>query len=170
MQPLKPVLPIDVQAATIEDSEAILALWQGSARWLQAKGINQWHPDYFRIEDVREHFRKGDAFFMARCGDDIVGTLYVCWSDPVIWGELDNDDAGYIHRFAVSRAHQGSGVGEQLLRWAENYILGQGKNRIRLDCMADNERLNRYYVEHGYVHIRHLSWDNGWKMNLYEKS
>lgn len=34
--------------------------------------------------------------------------------------------------------------------------------------MADNERLNRYYLDAGYTHIRRFDGD-GWSANLYEK-
>ncbi|MCY9698207.1 GNAT family N-acetyltransferase, partial [Paenibacillus alginolyticus] len=60
--------------------------------------------------------------------------------------------------------------GQLLLKWAENYIKNKGRTRIRLDCMAENDRLNQYYLDSGFQHIRLLHWDNGWKINLYEKS
>jgi GNAT superfamily N-acetyltransferase len=87
----------------------------------------------------------------------------------MVWEELDDHDSGYIHRFAVSRNHLGLGIGHRLLDWAETYIRDHGKKRIRLDCMAENPRLNQYYSDRGYQHIRRLEWENGWKINLYEK-
>jgi hypothetical protein len=36
--------------------------------------------------------------------------------------------------------------------------------------MAENMGLNQYYQDNGYRHIRFLKWDNGWKINLYEKN
>ncbi|SEL94262.1 Acetyltransferase (GNAT) family protein [Paenibacillus sp. cl141a] len=163
-------IKIDVYQATEADSHIILDLWKGSARWIQSKGINQWNPSHFNINQVYECFNNGIEFYLAQLNEEVVGTLYICWSNPVPWGELDNNESGYIHRFAVSRNHTGNGIGKQLLNWAEKYIKDKGKTFIRLDCMAENARLNQYYLEVGYKHIRFLNWSNGWKINLYEKS
>lgn len=160
----------DVYRATEADSRIILDLWKGSARWIQSKGINQWNPDHLSMNQVYECFNNGFEFYLARLNEEVVGTLYICWSDPVLWEELDNHESGYIHRFAVSRNHTGHGIGKQLIHWAERYIRGKGKIHIRLDCMAENTRLNQYYLDLGYKHVRFLNWSNGWKINLYEKS
>ncbi|OAB37002.1 GNAT family N-acetyltransferase [Paenibacillus glacialis] len=170
MKELNETILIDVYPATIEESHKVLELWKESARWIQSKGINQWNPDHFNIEQVHECFNNGSEIFLARLNEEVVGTLFVCWSDPIIWEELDDNASGYIHRFAVSRNHLGLGIGKKLLIWSENYIRNKGKKRIRLDCMAENNSLNQYYLESGYKHIKLLQWHNGWKINLYEKN
>lgn len=162
-------IQIEVHRATEDESQIILDLWKGSARWIQSKGINQWNPDSLNINQVQECFNNGFEIYLARWNEEVVGTLYICWSDPILWEELDNDESGYIHRFAVSRDHAGNGIGKQFIRWAEDYIRDRGKKFIRLDCMAENARLNQYYLDAGYKHIRFLEWKNGWKINLYEK-
>ncbi|MEK4978153.1 GNAT family N-acetyltransferase [Bacillus sp. FSL K6-6540] len=173
MKSLKEVnenIKIDVQRAIEADSQIILDLWKDSARWIQSKCINQWNPDHFNINQVCECFNNGFELFLARFNGEVVGTLYICWSDPILWEELDDKDSRYIHRFAVSRIHTGNRIGKQLINWAEQYIRDKGKNQIRLDCMAENVRLNQYYLDIGYKHIRFLNWRNGWKINLYEKN
>ncbi|MFD1135927.1 GNAT family N-acetyltransferase [Paenibacillus urinalis] len=162
---------LEVLPARLTDGPEILELWTGAARWIQAKGINQWHPDEFNLAQTEQLIMDRELeFFVAKTDGIIIGTLYICWSDPVVWGELnDAASSGYIHRFAVKRSHLGQGVGRELLLWAEDYIRIKGKKQIRLDCMADNERLNQYYVTSGYIHKKLLHWDNGWKINLYEK-
>jgi len=162
------MMSIDVRKATIDESDVIFDLWIGSAKWLKSKGIDQWDPNLFEISQVRDCFEQGYELFLARWNDEVVGTCMICWSDA-IWKELDHDNAGYIHRFAVSRRHAGLGIGRQLLQWAEDYIKDQGKHTIRLDCMSDNPRLNQYYQACGYVYVREFRWDNGWRANLYEK-
>ncbi|MFC5652720.1 GNAT family N-acetyltransferase [Paenibacillus solisilvae] len=161
--------PILVRRAALEDSYKVLELWKGSANWLHSKGIRQWDPAYFTLERVYECFHDGSELYVGEMKEEIVGTLLVGWSDPFIWEELDNEDSGYIHRFAVSRDYLGLGIGTALLEWAENYIWNAGKNLVRLDCMADNERLNQYYQDHGFTFQGVKVWENGWKSSLYEK-
>ncbi|MFD1129061.1 GNAT family N-acetyltransferase [Paenibacillus provencensis] len=162
---------LEVFPARLSDSSEILDLWKGAASWIQAKGINQWHPDEFNLAMTEQLIMDRELeLFVAKREGIIVGTLYICWSDPVVWGELDDSESsGYIHKFAVSRSHAGQGIGTELLLWAEDYIRSKGMKQIRLDCMAENDRLNQYYAATGYSHKKLLHWDNGWKINLYEK-
>lgn len=160
---------VRVRPATLADAATILELWQSSARWLLSKGIVQWRPEYFNRDSVVEFLTNGSDAYVAEIDGVAVGTYVVTWSDPVIWEELDDGQAGYIHRFAVNREYKGSGIGTYLIRSAEEQIRSKGKKHVRLDCMADNERLNRYYAELGFRFVRRLDMPGGWSANLYEK-
>lgn len=156
--------------ASPEEAETVLSLWLGSARWLNAKGINQWRPEYFNLKQVLDFMDDGSDVYLAELRGEIVGTYVLTWSDPVIWQELDTTDAGYIHRFAVERNHRARGIGSSLLQSAEAQIYQKGKRYARLDCMADNPRLNQYYRSHGFQWVRRMELDkNNWSANLYEK-
>lgn len=157
-----------IRPARGDEASAVLNLWQMSARWLNAKGIYQWRPEYFQIEKVMRFLNDGSEVYLAELDSQYVGTYVITWSDPHIWRELDCSEAGYIHKFAVNRDYQGLGIGGLLLKSAEEQIKLKGKTLIRLDCMADNARLNQYYEEHGYDFVRRMNGD-GWSANLYEK-
>jgi len=129
--------------ASPEDAEAVLALWTGSAKWLNNKGINQWRPEYFNLRQVLDFMNDRSDVYLAELFGETVGTYVLTWSDPVIWKELDNRDAGYIHRFAVDRKHQARGIGSCLLQTAETQIYQKGKRFARLDCMAEKASRNR---------------------------
>ena len=156
-----------IRRAAIDDAPILLSLWLDAAEWLQAKGIDQWHPSRFSLDGAIAAIRDAEVY-IAELGREAVGTYLIMWSDPVIWRELDDGEAGYIHKLAVRRDCKGRGLVLKLLRDAERRIAGRGKRLIRLDCMADNERLNRYYLDAGYAFVRrHV--DDGWSANLYEK-
>ncbi|MNR41332.1 Acetyltransferase (GNAT) family protein [compost metagenome] len=106
--------------------------------------------------------------FVALLNGEFVGCFSVQWKYEEIWGDKFHDNAGYVHRLVVARKFKGQGIGERLLSWAEIYIGKQGKDWLRLDCMADNPTLNEYY--------RSLNMDyrgrydgRGWSANLYER-
>ena len=105
--------------------------------------------------------------FLARIRNDVVGTITLQWSDPVFWNGA-SPDAGYVHKFAVVRAHAGRKIGEKMLRWAEKQALLAGKNYLRLDCLASNRIIRDYYEKVGYVHKGDVS-PTGWRASLYEK-
>jgi len=159
--------PLNIRPATPDDAQDVLNVWMNAAEWLQSKGIDQWNPEQFSLDFVMACIRDSEVF-LAEAGHAIVGTYLLTWSDPSIWRELDNAESGYIHKLAVRRDFKGQGIGRLLLEHAENRIMEQGKRCIRLDCMADNERLNRYYLDAGYTYVRRFDGD-GWSANLYEK-
>ncbi|MBD3922149.1 GNAT family N-acetyltransferase [Paenibacillus sp. PR3] len=158
---------LKIRHATHDEAPIVLELWQMSARWLNAKGIYQWRPEYFRLEQVVEFMDNGSDVYVAEHEGTIVGTYVLTWSDPMIWRELDHNDAGYIHRFAVNRDYKGLGMGTLLIHSAIEEIRRRGKKVVRLDCMAENPRLNQYYREFGFGFVRRLEFDN-WAANLYE--
>lgn len=157
-----------IRKADPEDAPRMLKLWQDLGEWIQKQGIDQWRPDRFSIEEIHGFFRDGADLYVAEVEDDLVGTYLILWSDPLIWGELNNTDSGYIHRLAVDRRYRGQNVGHVLLRSAEERIAERGKDTARLDCKADNPKLNRYYRENGYQLVKRLDAE-GWSANLYEK-
>jgi GNAT superfamily N-acetyltransferase len=76
-----------------------------------------------------------------------VATLTLSWSD-VLWP--DDGRAGYLHRFATRQA--GTGLGAALLHWATDAVRARGRDRLRLDCPAENGALRGYYERAGFVH------------------
>ena len=42
-------------------------------------------------------------------------------------------------------------MGEAIVNWAGSGIHFPGKDRIRLDCIANNEKLNAFYRSCGYA-------------------
>lgn len=157
-----------IRKAVPGDAARILDLWKRLGEWLQAEGIDQWRPERLTLEEIRTFFDEGAEIYLAEMDGDLVGTYLIVWFDPSIWGEWDHAGAGYIHRLAVDRRYQGLGIGLRLLRDAEDRIRQNGKTTARLDCMADNERLNQYYRDSGYRFVGRK--DHGhWSANLYEK-
>jgi len=166
---LKPLgKPLKVRHASRDEASIVLALWQMSARWLNAKGSNQWRPEYFELDQVLAFMTNGSDVYVAEHEGTIVGTYVLTWSDPTIWRELDHNDAGYIHRFAVNRDYKGLGIGSLLIQSAMEEIRLRGRKVVRLDCMADNPRLNQYYRDLGFEFVRRLELGNNWAANLYE--
>lgn len=164
-------LQLKIRPALTEEAETVLSLWQNSARWLNSNGIYQWEPGHFNREQVIKFVKDGADIYLAEFNNEIVGTYALTWADPFIWKELDNENSGYIHRLAVNRDFKGLGIGYQLLENAEQQIRQKGKTYIRLDCMADNPRLNQYYKDYGFTFVRRYEFERkGWSANLYEKT
>ena len=69
--------------------------------------------------------------------------------DP-IWADMPVDDALYVSKLAVARDAVGRNIGAQILDGLEEIARERGAAWIRLDCVASNESLARYYQQRGY--------------------
>jgi GNAT superfamily N-acetyltransferase len=156
-----------ISRAAEADLHDILQLRLEAANWLIGKGIQQWNPQSMTAQKVQDNYENAELF-IAKCNGWPVGSYSIQWSDAMIWKGRDQGDAGYIHKLVTNRECKGSDIGRQLLASAELYIQQKGKRLSRLDCMADNIRLNQFYVDAGYAFVTRLDAAS-WSASLYEK-
>jgi len=122
----------------------VLTVLDEVAAWLASMGVQQW-PHRFDAAWVRSAIEEGHTWLVD--ADELsVATITLDWSDQ-IWGP-DDGSAGYVHRLAVRR--HAAGLGPQLLGWAAEETIRQGRHFLRLDCVATNRRLRSYYESAGF--------------------
>ncbi|MDS9471129.1 N-acetyltransferase [Sporosarcina pasteurii] len=157
--------------AKVEHTSDILALLVESAKWLQSKGSTQWNAllDGVDSHNTEVAIQRGDVF-ICKDGEEIAGMVMLLtqpseW-DRQLWGPKANrnDGAIYLHRLAIRRKYANCKLGESILNWCYDSISFEGKEMIRLDCVANNEHLNQFYRRNGYTY---LGEKNGY--SLYEK-
>lgn len=81
----------------------------------------------------------------------IVCFFSVAYTDRLVWGERDAEPSIYLHRVVTNPAFRGRGYVKRITEWADEFGRARGKQFIRLDTHRDNERLNAYYRECGFV-------------------
>lgn len=62
----------------------------------------------------------------------------------------DDGRAGYVHRLAVGRGFPG--LEATVLDWVDGEVRRRGRDRVRLDCCADNIRLRAHDEAAGSEH------------------
>ncbi|KUJ70484.1 protein tyrosine phosphatase [Streptomyces albus subsp. albus] len=139
-----------------DDLTELVRLRDAAARWQAASGIDQWKPGELGIEHFRTRLRDGEVW-LATLGADgpCAGAWELWWDDPAAWGPQP-PVAGYVHRLMTDRQVAQPGAGRELLAAAERRIAETGRAVCRLDCLADNARLRRYYQEAGYTEVREV--------------
>ena len=77
-----------------------------------------------------------------------------------------------VHSIAVHPARRGTGLGAQLLGWAEKRARMRRSARIHLEADARNTRLLDWYRSHGYRIITHLRdyYSPGWHACRFSKT
>ena len=161
---------LTIRPASDEDKSLVLHIKQEAATWLEEKGIYQWAGILMaQGEDmVYKRVHQGEVFLVLKEAM-AVGTVSILWEDPISWGEKGRDGkAGYIHGIAILPRLHHKGVGEAILNWACQTIREKGK-LIRLDCMAENPRINQYYEKLKFTHTGVKELPSGFKVSLYEK-
>lgn len=146
---------IKVFQAKIEDTEAVMQLLVQTAEWLRSKGSKQWNG-LLHGEDshqTQEAVKRGEVYLFMQ-GSMLAGMVMLmqqesAW-DRGLWGEEGHESSVYLHRLNINREAAGKGLGEAIVRWADAGIHFPGKDRIRLDCIASNEKLNSFYLRCGY--------------------
>ena len=165
---MTPMGEIEILRAEPADLDTVVSILEEAAQWIIAKGIEQWpatFPQHWRTR-IAESIERREVY-LAWLDGQPVGTLALQWSDRMVWGDVP-DDAGYVHRLAIRRAFGGKGLGRELLGWAEDMVAVAGKEYLRLDCMAENPALMRYYERAGFVYRGRVE-GQGWNASLYEK-
>jgi GNAT superfamily N-acetyltransferase len=141
---------VKFRPAQPDEIEVVLDVLADASAWLRARGIEQW-PERLDAGWVKPAIERGETWLAVHEPDgENVGTLVVEWEDELFWAGYPAD-AGYLHRLAVRR--RGTGIGAQLLQWAERHTAGAGKPWLRLDCVAWNGPLRGYYERAGYEHV-----------------
>ncbi len=149
-----PTLPsLDVALAVPDELEPVMGILTEASADLAARGIRQWQrlpsPEFRRF--MKEQISLGlVALARLPATHEPAGTLRFTWRQDEVWTE-EPDSAGYVHTFAIRPALRGRRIGAALLAWAAGYVSGQGRSRLRLDCVASNQALRKYYAGQGFV-------------------
>ena len=141
-----------VVTAERDDLGRYVDLLEELADWLESRGIKQWPRGrvnlssmYFAGSITRQEVQ------LAFIGDELVGTLRLLMSDPIVWPEVQHDDAVYVYNLGVRRTWAGQDFGGRLLDWAERRAASLGRHFVRLDCKHDNAFLRGYYERKGFA-------------------
>lgn len=147
---ITPATTLDFTVARPEDLPLVMGILAEAAAWLKQKGIDQ------LPSPPNEHWQRRMAAAITRrevytvgIPPNRFGIARFTWSDPN-WP--DDNLAGYVHSMAIRPAMQGKNMGGAILSWAGMMAQQQSRQFLRLDCLAGNGRLRRYYEEQGFIY------------------
>ncbi|WP_431679506.1 GNAT family N-acetyltransferase [Kitasatospora sp. KL5] len=143
-----------IESATPADLSQLLAFREEAAGWLSALGSDQWSRPY-PADKLLATIEAGTVF-MLRDGSETVGTITLTPdAEDGLWTPTElGEPARYINKLTVSRVYAGRDIGGRLLNWAGTRAASQGARWLRLDAWTANERLQRYYLDHGFTYVR----------------
>ncbi len=148
-----------VAPARPDDLHTLIRFRNDASRWLAARGIDQWSAHWpsedLMAEGMLRNIQAGETFLVWD-GAVPAATITLDRSPrPGLWTEAEiAEPALYAHKLTVDRAYAGVGLGAELLDWAGAKGASTGAKWLRLDVWTTNERLQRYYLDQGFSHVR----------------
>ncbi|NGZ74521.1 GNAT family N-acetyltransferase [Saccharibacillus alkalitolerans] len=162
---------LTIREAAPEQSEMLAGMMKEAAEVMVQAGVEQWKPEMFTAETVLSYF-ESRRVFMLSSDERPAGLFTLQAGDPAYWQELNDDSYLYLHRLTVRPLYRGLDYGGIMLRYAEEEAVRQGKQGLRLDCVAHLPKLNAYYLRNGFRFVaeRDMKREVGGRyVNLYEK-
>jgi ribosomal protein S18 acetylase RimI-like enzyme len=147
----------------------IMELLTEVSAWLTERGIAQWpsppEPEIYWL--MEREIARGEVYLAQLEDDDrLAGLLRFEWHDPYLWPG-DPNGGGYVHSLGVRPGYHGQHVGAAMLRWAAEHVHVRGRRYLRLDCVAGNQTLRRYYEGLGF-HFRGVAGHGDYTGALFE--
>lgn len=142
-----------IRQAKILEIGDILDITKACAVKMEANGIFQWNEHYPSEIAFINDLERGELYVIEKrgsvLGSIVISTVMDEEYVPVEW-LTPNGNSTYIHRLAIHPEHQGKGLAQQLMDFAENYSKRNGFISVRLDTFSQNHRNQRFYEQRGY--------------------
>jgi hypothetical protein len=133
---------------TIEDLDVLEDLFGLAIQYQQSRSGHSWRGMNRPL--IEKEIREGYHWKIVEEGR-IACFFSIAFNDRLVWDERDADPSIYLHRIVTNPAFRGREYVKHIVAWAEAFGRAAQKQWVRLDTGRDNERLNAYYLQCGFV-------------------
>ncbi|WP_433946623.1 GNAT family N-acetyltransferase [Paenibacillus sp. SN-8-1] len=158
---------LEIHLADQEDTNLICQMLIEAAEWMISQGINQWNPEQFTRDEILSYFEYREIYLIY-ANTEPAAMFTLQQSDPDYWGMRNSKGYNYLHRLTVRRNFSNAGLGAYIVEWAAERTRESGRKGLRLDCLAQNLKLNSFYQRLGFRYMG-TALKNGREYNLYEQ-
>lgn len=135
---------------THDDLEIIYWLYEQAIAFQREKGYQVWNG--YDANTIADDLKYQYGFKMVEQGE-IIGIFSLIPSDPIIWGDKDQNDALYLHRVMTNPNFRGRNLVGDMIEYAAKYTHEKGKSFLRLDTWAANPKIIAYYERFGFTYL-----------------
>ncbi len=152
--------------ARSSDTSAIAVVLREAAQWLADQHKPLWAVSDFSDASVQRGVDAG-LYVAAWVGDEVAGVVRFERDDPIFWPDVEPGTSAFLHKLAVRRAWAGQGVSAALLAFGCQHARSLGLHTLRLDCVADRQRLRSLYEGFGFT-LHDCVWKGGREFARYQ--
>ena len=139
-----------IENTTSADLQVVYDLFELSIIYQEKKGYPVW-KNYDKSALVNDVNNKNQYKIII---DEQISMVYsVCYSDKILWRQMENGDAIYLHRIVVNPQFKGKRMFGIILEWAIQHAKSKGFKFIRMDTWADDPNIINYYKGFGFYFI-----------------
>ena len=152
-----------IRKANSSDLNKLLQITRSCARAMELKNIFQWNDGYPSLSAFEKDIINNWLYVIIN-DKEIIGCI--CISDfmdkeyeSVKW-LTKNDNNIYIHRLAVTPAHQRMGYAQKMMSFAEDFARENKYLSVRLDTFSKNVNNQTFYQKRGYKKLGNIFFPN----------
>jgi len=149
-----------MRQARLEDIKAIMDIIKKTILEMHSHNNFQWDDSYPQEKDFISDINEGDLYVSER-DERLVAFICVNKIEPNEYSGLNwssNQEGMVIHRMSVDPDHRRSGVGRELLSFAEDLALKNKITYLKTDTNSVNEKMNGLFIKCGYELIGEMSF------------
>ena len=132
------------------DLEFIFELFDQSILYQEKKGFPVWR-NYDKATLVND-VNSGNQY-KATIDGQVAIVFSVCYSDKIIWREMETGDSIYLHRIVVNPLFKGQRLFGRVLDWSIGHAKQKKLSFIRMDTWAEDTQIKKYYEGFGFSSV-----------------
>ncbi|CVK20934.1 GNAT family N-acetyltransferase [Sporomusa sphaeroides] len=161
-----------IRKANSADIQEIMKIIRETIIEMQSYDNTQWDENYPQEKDFGKDIQKGDLYVSERDGN-LVGFACINKIEPAEYSGLPwsmKETAMVVHRMAVATAYRKSGIGTELMKFADEYALKNEVRYLKTDTYSINTKMNALFAKCGYKWVGEMSFlDKKKPFYCYEK-
>ncbi|MEO5363343.1 MAG: GNAT family N-acetyltransferase [Magnetococcus sp. DMHC-8] len=162
---------VHMQPAMPAEYPAVIQLLQQAAQALHARGVSQWPPAWLSSQRqlIARQVDQGQVWTARLPGANqtLAGIVTVQEQAEIFWGVV-REPTLFFQKLARHPEAGYAGIGDRILCWLEQEARQRACLWLRLECLASNTALHRYYETRGFTQTGHAI-DQDTPLLLYQK-
>ena len=156
---------LDMKIANLEDINKIYNLYVERVNWFRENNIKQW-DNYLDLHPLEEFIDivLNKRLYVVTKESEIVGAFEIKYINQDFWSD-DNNKTIYIKKL-ISKIGE-KNIGNYVINYIKDLATYQKLKSIRLECEANNIKLNKIYDEQGFKFVGYV-YKNDIKYSLRE--
>ncbi|MCD2345550.1 GNAT family N-acetyltransferase [Clostridium guangxiense] len=149
-----------MRKAVMEDIKEIMQIIKETITEMQNYNNTQWDENYPREKDFINDIQKGDLYVAEREGK-LVAFVCINKVEPVEYTGLNwslNEVCMVIHRMAVNPNYRRSGIGTELMKFADKLALQNNIRYLKTDTYSINTKMNALFKKCSYNLVGEMSF------------
>lgn len=139
--------PYKIENTSREDLEFIYHLFDHSVKYQESRGYATW-KNYDKDALIKDVENKSQYKVII---DAQIGIVFsVRYTDKIIWREMNQGDAIYLHRIVVNPVFKGLKLFGEILSWSIDQAKQKKLSCVRMDTWASNLHIIDYYKSFGF--------------------